>query len=335
MTSFKTPGFSDADLESIKVWRLPEVPSTKIKTPNIVEPVSIDVSNLSKSADADLDSLTETSLPDRPLENKITPHVFKSVSGSFVKTAGFSTTELESLDLWNLPKIPPGHKATSTLFEPAPMSVLTVDDIELMQKQAYDEAFAQGKKEGHSQGVTDGFEEGFNDGINKGTAQGFEESLGILKAKAAELNLLLEALSEPFKNFDTEVEQELIKIAISIATQVIYREIKLDPELILAAVRAAIKALPLSAQKINLHLHPADAELVRSSFEMDESSSTWTILEDASITRGGCKVDTDISHVDVSVEKRLSVVIATLLGGEKEQQEEEEEQQEQEPDSDS
>jgi len=305
MTSFKTPGFSDADLESIKVWRLPEVPSTKIKTPNIVEPVSIDVSNLSKSADADLDSLTETSLPDRPLENTITPHVFKSVSGSFVKTAGFSTTELESLDLWNLPKIPPGHKATSTLFEPAPMSVLTVDDIELMQKQAYDEAFAQGKKEGHSQGVTDGFEEGFNDGINKGTAQGFEESLGILKAKATELNLLLEALSEPFKNFDTEVEQELIK------------------------------ALPLSAQKINLHLHPADAELVRSSFEMDESSSTWTILEDASITRGGCKVDTDISHVDVSVEKRLSVVIATLLGGEKEQQEEEEEQQEQEPDSDS
>jgi len=102
----------------------------------------------------------------------------------------------------------------------------------------------------------------------------------------------------------------------------------------LAAVRAAIKLLPLSAQKINLHLHPADAELVRSSFELDESSSTWAVLEDASITRGGCLVDTDISHVDVSVEKRLSVVIATLLGGEKEPQQEQEQEHEQEPDSD-
>ncbi|MGZ5576522.1 MAG: FliH/SctL family protein, partial [Methylobacter sp.] len=42
------------------------------------------------------------------------------------------------------------------------------------------------------------------------------------------------------------------------------------------------------------------------------------IVEDPLITRGGCEVDTDISHVNATVEHRLAAVIATLLGGERE-----------------
>ena len=326
MTSSNTSGFSEAELDSLSVWSFPDVPSGKIKPADIFEPVSpesVVSSKASRFLDAGLESLAEAHLSDMSSENSIRPHVFESVSGSSIKTAGFSDIELESLSVWRMPNIPSGNRATSTIFESVPLSILTVDDIELMQKQAYDEAFAQGKEEGYSegrsQGLSNGFDEGFKDGLNKGSAQGYEENLHILQAKAAEFNLILEALGEPFKNLDTEVEQELIKIVIAIATQVIYREIKLDPELILAVVRVAIKALPLSAQKINLHLHPEDADLVRSAFELDEPSAIWLAIEDPSISRGGCMVDTDISHIDVTVEKRVAVVIATLLDGEQEQ----------------
>jgi flagellar assembly protein FliH len=46
-------------------------------------------------------------------------------------------------------------------------------------------------------------------------------------------------------------------------------------------------------------------------------SPAWTINEDPLITRGGCKIDTDVSHIDATVENRLAAVIATVFGGER------------------
>jgi len=47
--------------------------------------------------------------------------------------------------------------------------------------------------------------------------------------KATKFVSLLESLSQPFKALDAEVEKELVKLAMAIATQIIRREIKLDP----------------------------------------------------------------------------------------------------------
>jgi flagellar assembly protein FliH len=226
------------------------------------------------------------------------------------KMSGFSPSELASLSLWLMPDVSVKSESTDLAeaqnFDPLPMPVLTVDEIEVMQKQAYDEAFAQGKKEGYSQG------------FNEGSRQGYEENVQILQTKAAEFVSLLESLSQPFKLLDAEVENELVKLAMAIATQIIRREIKLDPGQVIAAVREAIKILPLSSQKISLYLHPEDAGLVSSALSLDEMSPAWRIVEDPFITRGGCKVNTEVSYIDATVENRLAAVIATLFGGERE-----------------
>lgn len=230
------------------------------------------------------------------------------------KTSGFTPSELAALNLWHLPDVSvSGTDETETLEIPESaqaeevVAVLTVEEIEAMQKQAHDEAFAQGKKEG------------FLQGYSEGSKKGYEENLHLLKKQAAELNSLLKSLSEPFERLDDEVEKELVKLVIAIATQIIRREIKLDPGQIVAAVREAINVLPLASQKISLRLHPDDADLVRSALLLDEMSPAWTVIEDPLITRGGCKVDTEVSHVDASVEKRLAAVVAKVLGGEREQ----------------
>ena len=225
-------------------------------------------------------------------------------------TSEFSASELASLGVWQLPdvavKSESGDLTEVQNSKSMPISVLTVDEIEAMQKQAYDEAFAQGKKDGYSQG------------FNEGSKQGYEENVQMLQKKATEFVSLLESLSQPFKVLDAEVEKELVKLAIGIATQIIRREIKLDPGQVVAAAREAINVLPLSSQKISLHLHPEDAELVRSALSLDDISIAWRIVEDPLITRGGCKVDTEVSHIDATVEKRLAAVISTIFGGERE-----------------
>jgi flagellar assembly protein FliH len=227
------------------------------------------------------------------------------------KSSGFSPSELASLSVWRMPDVTGTSEVVDLAggqdFEPLPIPVLTVDEIEAMQKQAYDEAFAQGKKDGYSEG------------FNEGSKQGYAENVPVLQKKATEFERLLESLSQPFKDLDAEVEKELVKLTIGIATQIIRREIKLDPGQVIAAVREAIKVLPLSSQKISLHLHPEDVELVRSALSLDEMSLAWKMVEDPLITRGGCKVNTEVSHIDATVENRLAAVIATLFGGDREQ----------------
>jgi len=236
------------------------------------------------------------------------------------KTQGFSKAELELMRVWAAPNVFGDDEDVIETSEPEPVQedlppVLTLEEIETIQKQAYDEAFAQGQKEGYEHGVKQGFDDGFSDGCKRG----YEENQHILQEQADQLVLLLGALAEPFKTLDAEVEQELVTLSIGIATQIIRREIKMDPGQIIATVREAINVLPLSSQKICLYLHPEDAELVRSALSLDDMSSAWTVVEDPLLTRGGCKVDTDVSRVDATVENRLAAVIANVLGGEREQ----------------
>jgi len=235
---------------------------------------------------------------------------------SLSKGPSFSSIELASLSTWKLPDISEptvnchsSGKSETVNIEDEISPVLTVAEIETMQKQAYDEAFSQGK--------LDGFQQGFDQGFSEGSQKGYAENVDLLHKKVAEFAELINSLSEPFKNLDDEVEKELVQLSIGIATQIIRREIKLDPGQIIAAVREAINVLPLSSQKIHLHLHPEDAELVRSALSVDGASTGWGIIEDPMITRGGCIADTDISHIDATVEHRLAAVIATILGGER------------------
>jgi len=233
---------------------------------------------------------------------------------SLSKKPRFSEAELEMLRIWSLPDVSNGEENEAmNIRRPPPATeptpILTVEEIEAMQTQAYDESFLQGQK--------DGFQQGYDQGYEQGSKQGYEEKIQLLEQQAAQFAALMTALSEPFKKLDEEVEKELVKLSIAVATQIIRREIKLDPGQIVAAVKQAINVLPLSAQKITLYLHPEDAELVRSALSLDDISPAWAVIEDPLITRGGCKVDTDVSHVDASVENRLGAVIANLLGGER------------------
>ncbi len=226
------------------------------------------------------------------------------------KSSRFTASELESLRLWSMPDVSgvePVKVSETVELDNEPTPILTVDEIEAMQKQAYDEAFAQGKALG--------FQQGFDEGSKKG----YDENVHLLQSQAVILVSLLESLSEPFKALDQEVEKELVKLVIGIAAQIIRREIKLDPGQIVAVVREAINVLPLATQKITLRLHPEDAELVRSVLALDDMSPSWGLVEDPLITRGGCKVDTEVSHVNATLEHRLAAVIANVLGGEREQ----------------
>jgi|LakWasMet43_HOW7_FD_contig_111_5164_length_3115_multi_3_in_0_out_0_2 flagellar assembly protein FliH len=234
------------------------------------------------------------------------------------KIAKFTEAELEALDTWTaLENF--GTPRSETVDTEEATQILTVEQIEAMQKQAYDEAFEHGRQEGFEQGKTEGFEEGKKQGFEEGSKLGYEENLHLLQKQASEFSRLMETLSEPLKKLDETVEAELVRLAIGIAGQIIRREIKHNPGEIIAVIREAIKVLPLASHNVTLNLHPEDAELVRSMLKLDDSLPPWRLVENPLISRGGCTVETEVSSIDATVENRLAAVVATVLGGERQQ----------------
>ena len=68
---------------------------------------------------------------------------------------------------------------------------------------------------------------------------------------------------------------------------------------------------------ISVWLHPEDAELVREAVFLGEHDQQWQIVEDPVIQRGGCRIHTDTSQIDATLDSRLNSLIAPLLAGER------------------
>lgn len=196
--------------------------------------------------------------------------------------------DLEGIENWSLPEV---HRAGSREAAARP---LTARQIEEVQQQAREEGFQQGRREGLEAGKKD------------------------IRARVRELEALMQTLAKPLEQLDAQIENELVQLALAVAKQLVRRELKADPGQVLAVVREAMAALPLAARNVRLHLHPEDAALVRDMLALGDSERGWQIVEDPVLSRGGCKIGSDTSQIDASVERRLHTVIANVLGGQRE-----------------
>ena len=165
-----------------------------------------------------------------------------------------------------------------------------------LSKQAYDEGFAQG----------------YHDSLVEGKKAGLAEGQAEIQKQTKRLNQLMATLNKPFEELDQQVGRELVTLSLAIARQVIYREVRTDPDLILKVVRKALDALPSSSRHIHLYLHPDDADMASNSPGFFDKQKI-EIVKSTEMNRGDCKVVTEVSHIDASVEKRINNVVASLF----------------------
>lgn len=138
-----------------------------------------------------------------------------------------------------------------------------------------------------------------------------------LEKRVQQLQGILELMTRPLADMDQQVQRQLATLAGAIARQIIRRELKTQPDEIVAVVRETVALLPVSAREVRVYLHPEDAELVRSRLASANGDRAWSIVEDSVLTRGGCRVSSDNSTIDAQLEQRLGAAIAAILGDER------------------
>jgi flagellar assembly protein FliH len=162
----------------------------------------------------------------------------------------------------------------------------------------------------------------------QGHAQGREAGLIVAQQEAQaaaeqaerrvqQLQSILDLMARPLADLDQQVQRQLALLAGAIARQIIRRELKTQPDEIVAVVRETVGLLPIVARQVRVHLHPEDAELVRSRLASASGERAWSIVEDPMLARGGCRVTSETSSIDAQLEQRLGAAIATMLGDER------------------
>lgn len=199
---------------------------------------------------------------------------------------------------WDLPIVENVSAAVEDAKHGKAPSLMTAEQIERIQKQAFKEAYDTGFKKGRQEGMVSGKSE--------------------IEYKGKLLAGMLESLSSPFDQLDENVEQQLVSLSLAIARQLVRRELKADPGQVIGVVHEALKVLPVGSQDVKVCLHPEDAVLVRETILQTDSDQNWSLVDDPGLKRGDCRILTKVSQIDATLEKRLNAVVSQLLGGERE-----------------
>ena len=141
-----------------------------------------------------------------------------------------------------------------------------------------------------------------------------ERSKRALASEAQALSSALNSLAQPIALVDEQVQQQIAELAIAIAKHLLRRELRQDPEQVIAIVRETLALLPATTPEIRVLLHPEDALLVRMRLAQPVGLGAWTIIEDPTLSRGGCRVTAGLSQIDARVETRFAEVITAMLG---------------------
>nr|MBO2514713.1 flagellar assembly protein FliH [Gammaproteobacteria bacterium] len=194
---------------------------------------------------------------------------------------------------------PPVGVASESKSEPAPRPepLLTAEKLAAIEEQAR--------------------AEGYKAGFDEGRQAGFEAGREEMRAAAARLEAIVDALTPQLRVLDEALLLELATLVLAVARQFVRRELKSQHGEVVRVVREALRALPSADSCVRVHLHPDDVALVRDALVPEALERPLKLVEDVTMTRGGARLETDSSVVDASVETRMGAIAARILGGER------------------
>jgi flagellar assembly protein FliH len=158
-----------------------------------------------------------------------------------------------------------------------------------------------------------GFKDGHVEGVRKGEAE-LAKRISEVDVKLAALDAIMGALAKPLEELDSQVEQELTRLTLTIAKHLVRRELRMDPAQVIGIIRHTVSLLPLSARKIKIQLHPDDAAIVREKLARGSGEQEWQLAEDPLMARGGCRLTTENSSIDARFETGVAAALVGLLG---------------------
>jgi len=161
------------------------------------------------------------------------------------------------------------------------------EQIDQIEKEAYEKAFQLGEK------------------------AGLESGERMFRSAVQSLVEAAEGLKHAEKEFYGRVEEEILDLVLATTRKVVQREINTQRDVILDVLRQAI-AKTIDRERIRVRINPSDYDFVhthKSDIVSTVDGVKDLVIEgDESISRGGAVVDSDYGTIDARIERRFEAV---------------------------
>lgn len=158
-----------------------------------------------------------------------------------------------------------------------------------------------------AQELKQAYARGRQDGLQEAESQ-FDSTTQTLAAALEEVSRLRESLARNSR-------QDMLRLVMTIAEQVIRRELSVDPKVVLTVLDEALKA-SVQADQYRIRVNPADLERVTEQKPLFLASMSGlknlNIEGDDSISAGGCRIESDLGEVDATIESQLDSIQQAL-----------------------
>ena len=159
--------------------------------------------------------------------------------------------------------------------------------------------------------------EAFAKGYAQGEQAGVDAASQRGEAMLYRLTQTLEELTHVRSRMILQTERQMVQLALAIARRVVQREVSLDADLLIAMARVALERLGETAQ-VKVRLHPDDYEAAGAARVAQLAGSNVLVLADAHLSRGACRVESDMGILEAGVDAQLQEIARALLGEEDE-----------------
>jgi flagellar assembly protein FliH len=151
----------------------------------------------------------------------------------------------------------------------------------------------------------------YREGLARGERDAREAFQQELAPVLAGLQQMLGSLDGCRQKLRRDAEQEVVALAMAVARKIVGHELQTSDQALAGIVREALGRTGV-AGAIRVRLHPDDLQRMRAAHEgiaaVVADAGQVHFEADASLTGGGCLVETELGQIDARVEEQLRVI---------------------------
>lgn len=199
----------------------------------------------------------------------------------------------------------------------AQMAQSTIEDAQIESNRLMDEAtltLNNAKDEAdrivnEARAETDRIKaEALNDGINIGKEEGFQAGREEVQRLVERVHKVLNAAIDKRRDIIMEAENQMVELVLLISKKVVKVISEEQKNVVLSNVVQALRKMKSRGEveiKVNLADISLTTEHIKDFMEMIESVSAITVLEDSTIEKGGCIIETNLGRIDARISSQL------------------------------
>jgi len=177
-----------------------------------------------------------------------------------------------------------------------------MDELNLESLKKETEAYQRGVREGHQDGFSQGRKAGVADGLKE-----IEPVVHLFQQALQEINVLRKELC-------LRAEQETVRLSLAIARKILVREPETNPEIIKGIVIKTFKTIAMNPP-VRIRINPSELAYIQERRQLIPIEGEVDFIEDPSISRGGCVVETLSGDVDARLESQMEMIEEAFLPG--------------------